>query len=59
MGAIDLIFTGPPGPEGCEFVEIQDDQGRSIKIGEWAPHPQVEGQVPDGWWRLRIENLDS
>lgn len=30
-----IRFSGPPGPEGCEFVEIEDTQGRSISRGKW------------------------
>jgi len=44
---IDIVFDGPPGPEGPRFVEVEDEQGRSIKVGEWL-------QRPDGYWVLRI-----
>jgi hypothetical protein len=45
---IDIVFDGPPGPEGPRFVEVEDEQGRSIKIGEWV-------QRDDGYWVLRIK----
>jgi hypothetical protein len=32
---VDIVFTGPPGPESPGFVEVEDDQGRSIRYGEW------------------------
>lgn len=36
MTHIDIVFTGPPGPTGCEFVEVEDHTGRSIRFGEWV-----------------------
>jgi len=31
-----IITTGFPGPgKGCLFVEVEDDDGRSIDAGEW------------------------
>jgi hypothetical protein len=48
--AIDLIFDGPPGPEAGRFVEAEDGDGYSVRVGEWA-----EANGPDkGYWRLRI-----
>jgi hypothetical protein len=41
------VFTGPPGPEPPGFVEVEDEQGRSIRHGEWL-------QRDDGAWALRI-----
>jgi hypothetical protein len=45
---IDIVFDGPPGPEGPRFVEVEDEQRRSIKIGEWV-------RRDDGYWVLRIK----
>ena len=43
---IDIVFDGPPAPESGRFVEVEDEQQRSISIGDW---------VEDGdFWRLRI-----
>lgn len=44
---IDVVFDGPPGPQSGRFVEVEDDEGRSIKFGEWI-------QRRDGYWILRF-----
>jgi hypothetical protein len=48
--AINIIFDGPPGPEGPRFIEVETDDGRSIRVGEWQ-------QRQDGNWGLRIAAL--
>ena len=45
---INIVFDGPPSHEGPRFVEVEDDEGRSIRVGEWVPRD-------DGLWALRIE----
>ena len=45
---IDIVFDGPPGHEAGRFVEVEDDQGKSIKLGEWFKRP-------DGYWALRFK----
>jgi len=45
--ALNIIFNGPPGPEGGRFIEVETDDGHSVRAGEWS-------QRPDGHWRLRI-----
>jgi hypothetical protein len=45
--AINIIFDGPPGPEGPRFIEVETDDGRSIRVGEWQ-------ERTNGYWRLRI-----
>jgi hypothetical protein len=47
MDYIDIVFNGPPSPEGPIFVETEDSRGKSITFGEWS-------QRPDGYWALRI-----
>lgn len=42
-----IVFDGPPGPEGGRFVEVEDDEGRSIDSGDWR-------QRTDGLWELVI-----
>ena len=32
---VDIVFDGPPGPEGNRFIEVGDASGRSITFGEW------------------------
>lgn len=44
---IDIVFDGPPGPESGRFVEVEDDAGTSISVGEWVETPP--------YWRLRIQ----
>ena len=48
--SLNIIFTGPPGPgNDCVFVEVETDDGRSVKAGEWS-------QRQDGYWALRLSN---
>ncbi len=44
---VDVVFDGPPGPEGGRFVECEDADGVSINAGNWW-------QREDGYWALRI-----
>ena len=32
---VDIVFDGPPGPEGNRFIEVEDALGRSIRFGLW------------------------
>ena len=45
--AINVVFDGPPGPTAGRFVEVETDDGRSIRAGEWIKRD-------DGLWALRI-----
>jgi len=49
MSHIDIVFDGPPGPEAGRFVEIENQDGESIKFGEWV-------ERDDGYWALRIHS---
>lgn len=49
---INIIFDGPPGPVSGSFIEVENDDGQSISIGEW-----VERQ--NGYWALRITELPT
>ena len=51
MAAVNVVFDGPPSHESGRFVEVEDDEGRSVKVGEWR-------QRPNGWWALRITDED-
>jgi hypothetical protein len=44
---LDIVFDGPPGPTCGRFVEVEDPNGASIRLGEWV-------QRDDGYWVLRI-----
>lgn len=44
---IDVVFDGPPSREAGRFIEVEDDQGRSLTFGQWV-------QRSDGYWALRF-----
>jgi hypothetical protein len=46
-GYFDVVLDGPPGPVSGRFVEVENESGESIRIGEWV-------ERPDGYWVLRI-----
>jgi hypothetical protein len=48
---LDIVFDGPPGPESCRFVEVENTHGASVSAGEWL-------QRLDGYWVLRIHRED-
>lgn len=45
---VDIVFDGPPSHEAGRFVEVENEQGHSIRFGEWL-------QRDDGFWALRIQ----
>lgn len=47
MKHIDFVFDGPPGPEGPRFVEVENEEGKSIRVGRWL-------ERDDGFWVIRI-----
>ena len=47
---IDIVFDGPPSHISGRFVEVENEKGHSISIGEWVHRP-------DGYWVLRIKEL--
>lgn len=57
---IVIVFDGPPGPEAGRFVEVEDEAGHSIRVGDWSPYAHRNahaGTVTKNWWQLRIEHL--
>ena len=48
---LHIVFDGPPGPEAGRFVEVENDQGKSINADEWV-------ERPDGYWELVIETTN-
>ena len=32
---VDIVFDGPPSHESGRFVEVEDQSGKSIRVGEW------------------------
>lgn len=49
---VDIVFDGPPGPDGPRFVEVENAKGQSIKFGEWVKRD-------DGFTVLRFRNPDQ
>lgn len=48
LETVDIVFDGPPGPVCGHFVECEDTDGKSIRLGEWV-HRE------DGYWALRLQ----
>ena len=42
-----IVFDGPPGPEGPRFIEVENNQGQSVKV-EW----KADRFEAKGYWRL-------
>lgn len=47
MRHYDVVFDGPPGPDGGRFVEVEREDGSSFQLGDWL-------QRSDGRWVLRV-----
>ena len=47
---IDIMFDGPPSEPG-RFVEVEDREGMSIRLGRWV-------ERGDGLWALRVTLTD-
>jgi hypothetical protein len=45
---VDVVFDGSPGPEGGRFLEVENESGASVKVGEWIDRG-------NGLWALRIQ----
>ncbi len=43
----DIVFDGPPSMPAPRFVEAENSDGQSIRIGEWIDRG-------GGFWALRI-----
>lgn len=48
---VDIVFDGPPSPDGPVFVEVEGMSGQSINFGEWV-------ERPDGLWAIRVVESD-
>lgn len=55
MTGINIVFDGPPSHDGGRFVEIEDDAGNAVRVGEWAEDPRPGHE---GLWRLRVSLAD-
>lgn len=49
MDHIDIVFDGSPSHIAPRFVEVENQDGESIRFGEWVHRD-------DGYWVLRIPN---
>ena len=48
MESICIIFERPPGPEAPRFIEVEDEEGNSVSVGEWV-------ELKDrGYWALKL-----
>jgi hypothetical protein len=45
---INIVCDGPPGPQASRFIEVEDDNGHSINVGDWR-------ERDGGHWALRID----
>ena len=43
----DVVFDGPPSQGLGRFIEVENEKGEGMKVGEWM-------QRDDGHWVLRI-----
>lgn len=48
IATIMVVFDGPPGHESGRFVEVEDEQGHGINIGEWEKRE-------DGYYALKLQ----
>lgn len=48
---VDVVFDSLPGPDGCHFVELEDENGCGISFGEWVERGQ---RGVASFWALRI-----
>ena len=49
---LKVVFDGPPGPESGRFIEIEKEDGLSVKAGEWE-------ELEDGRWALWLRVIDE
>ncbi|MDY0883611.1 hypothetical protein ACFPL7_15945 [Dongia soli] len=47
---IAIVFEGAPNHEGARFVQVENSQGESIRLGEWI---KAADAVNDRW-ELRL-----
>jgi hypothetical protein len=52
MSNLNIIFDGPPAAQSGRFIEVEDDEGRSINAGEWIDRG-------DGTWVLRLATPET
>ncbi len=45
MEPVQIVFTKPPSHQSGQFVEVENEEGKSVRVGSWQPRS-------DGWWNL-------
>lgn len=45
---VNVVFDGPPDPDGPRFIETEDPDGFGIKCGEWV-------DLGEGRWALQFD----
>lgn len=48
---LDIVFDGPPGSQSGRFIEVENQEGKSICVGRWIDRG-------DGLWALRISRAE-
>ena len=48
MESILIVFDGPPGPEAPRFLEVENERGESVSVGEWVE------LADSGLWALKL-----
>lgn len=46
---IDIVFDGPPSYKSGRFVEVENEKGESVRVGQWIDRG-------DGFWALRLDH---
>lgn len=49
MMKINIVMKNPPGPDS-DFVEVEDENGVSMKLGEWVQQGE--------FWALSFDTKD-
>ena len=49
---IHVVFDGPPGRDMPTLIEVEDENGRGIEVGQWR-------ERPDGYWELVLRTGPS
>lgn len=50
MKYIFIVFDGPPSHVSGRFVEVEDEEGKSIEVGDWVDHYGTKANL----WALQI-----
>ena len=56
---INIVFDGPPEETPGRFVEVEDEHGFGVNVGEWQRYPRRSDPLLRDWWVLQIEVPDD